>query len=91
MQTRVRLESISGLAQMPKGTVPNQPDRPQFYAHLLTFSQVMPDATGNPVGNVHLAGTGGTFQLILEGGKDEDIAVGSDYVLNIQRAPDGSK
>ena len=91
MQTRVRLESIAGLAQMPKGTVPNQPDRPQFYAHLVTFSQVTPDATGNPVGNVHLAGFNGPLQLILEGGKDEDIAVGSDYILTLERADKGGQ
>ena len=91
MQTRVRLDSIAGLAQMPKGTVPNQPERPQFYAHLVTFSQVTPDATGNPIGNVHLAGTGGHLQLILEGGKDEDIAVGSDYILTLQRVSETGK
>lgn len=91
MQTRVRLDSIAGLAQMPKGTIPNQPERPQFFAHLVTFSQVTPDATGNPVGNVHLAGVNGPLQLILEGGKDEDIAVGSEYILTLQRVSEAGK
>lgn len=86
MQTRVRLESIAGLGQKPKTADSDPSGRPQFSAYLLTFAQVTPDATGNPVGNVHLTNTDGTLQMILESGQGENLAVGSDYILNITRA-----